>query len=144
MSTSPLTYTVHARTDGDGVATAAADGKTAEIAFDASAGQRPDLLGPAELLLAAFAACSLKNVERMSGMQRFAYQSASIEVTGEREEKPPRMARIRYTLRVVTDEPQHRVDLLHRNVTGYGTIFNTMAAACEISGEIVAVPTGAA
>ena len=41
-------------------------------------------------------------------------------------------------IEVVTDEPEHRVDLLHRNIRKHGTITNTIDAACELTGEIVA------
>lgn len=97
------------------------------------------LPGPADLLVMAFAACALKNVERMSGLLSFKYEGASISVTAVREENPPRMASIRYRLEVVTNEPQRRIDLLHRNIASKGTIYNTLANACEVSGEIVGV-----
>jgi hypothetical protein len=45
---------------------------------------------------------------------------------------------MRYRIEIVTDEPQARVDLLHRNIRKYGTITNTLAAACELTGEMVA------
>jgi len=67
------------------------------------------------------------------------YESASNEVTAEREEPPPRIMRLRYRLRVVTDEPPAHVELLHRNIRKFGTITNTLAAACELTGEIEAV-----
>ena len=107
--------------------------------FDGTAGRLDALPGPADVLCAALCACMLKNVERFSKMLPFRYESASIEVTAEREEPPPRIVRMRYRLRVVTDEPAHRVELLHKNVRKFGTITNTLAAACELSGEIEAV-----
>lgn len=110
-------------------------------AFDGTAGRLDPLPGPADVLCAALCACMLKNVERFSKMLPFRYESASIEVTAEREEPPPRIVRMQYRLGVVTDEPAHRVDLLHKNVRKFGTITNTLAAACELSGEIeVAAP----
>jgi hypothetical protein len=33
-----------------------------------------------------------------------------------------------------------RVDLLHRNIRKYGTITNTLASACVLTGEILARP----
>lgn len=140
MATAPekatiLCYRVDARVVGPGVSRAEA--KAAAIEFDSSAGQRDDLLGPVELLAAAFAVCMLKNVERFSSMRPFAYTSASIHVTAEREETPPRIARLQYVLRVTTDEPAHRVDLLHRNLQKHGTVDNTLAATCAVSGELL-------
>lgn len=129
-------YRVEARVVGPGVSRA--DSKEATIRFDTSAGQVQYLMGPAELLAAAFAACVLKNVERFSHILRFSYEGASIKVTAEREDRPPRFVRVQYVLRVVTAEPGHRVELLHRNIAKFGTVFNTLAAACEVTGEIVA------
>ncbi len=129
-------YEVSASVRRGGEASAQARGS--EIRFDGSARQDPVLPGPAELLAAAFAACALKNVERFSQILRFRYDSASIHVVAEREEHPPRIVRIRYTLRVDTDEPQQRVDLLHLNLRKYGTVYNTLAAACSVDGEIIA------
>lgn len=138
MTTQPgATYTVTAHTNGDGTATALANGQA--IRFDSSPGQGDELPGPADLLTAAFAACMLKNVERMGGLLSFEWTSASVEVVAERQDSPPTMAAIRFRLEVVTDEPDHRVDLLHRNISRYGTIYNTLAATCDVSGEVVAV-----
>jgi hypothetical protein len=50
----------------------------------------------------------------------------------------PRIAEIRYRLTVHTDEPDARVELLHRNISTHGTIFNTLASVCEVSGVITA------
>ncbi len=47
---------------------------------------------------------------------------------------------MRYVLRVVTDESAERVALLYKNIQKFGTITNTLAAACDVGGEIVAVP----
>lgn len=103
-----------------------------------SYGIRP---GPAELLCASLAACLLKNIERFSELLPFAYQVAAVEVEAERQDAPPKMIRMGYRIEIVTDEPEARVELLHRNVRKFGTITNTLAAACELTGEIVARPT---
>lgn len=50
------------------------------IAFEGSAGSDAVLPGPADLMVAALAACILKNVERLSGMLPFAYRSAGAHV----------------------------------------------------------------
>jgi uncharacterized OsmC-like protein len=100
-----------------------------------SDGIRP---GPAELLCAALAACLLKNIERFSEMLPFKYEVARVEIEAERQDSPPQMVRMRYHIEVVTDEPDTRVDLLHHNIRKFGTITNTLAAACELSGDLVA------
>ncbi|HNI34878.1 MAG TPA: OsmC family protein [Microthrixaceae bacterium] len=131
-------YVVRANTLGDG--TSVATSKRSEVRFDSSPTQGDELPGPADLLVTAFAACVLKNVERMGQILPFHWEHASIEVRGERQDSPPKMTRIIYRLEVVTDEPNHRVDLLHRNISRHGTIYNTLSAVCDVSGEIIAIP----
>ena len=95
------------------------------------------LPGPAELLSAAFAACLMKNVERSSALTGFASDSADIDVTARRQESPPRFDEITYELRLATDEDVRHVNLLHRNLRQFGTVDNTLAAACDVRGTIV-------
>lgn len=115
--------------------------KRAQIYFDSSPGQSEHLLNPAELLLSAFAACLLKNVERLSPVLRLSYERATVRVLGVREDKPPRMSRVDWTLTLWTDDPQNRVDLLDRNLRKQGTIYNTLAASCEVVGRVMMRPT---
>jgi uncharacterized OsmC-like protein len=133
-----LTYTVDAGRVAAGVSVART--RDAEIRLDTGVDLSDDLFGPADLLGAAFAACLLKNVERFSRLLPFRYQGAHVQVTLEREDHPPRISRIRYQLRLVTDEPPHRVDLLQRNLVQFGTIYNTLSRACAVSGEVAAEP----
>ena len=83
--------------------------------------------------------CGLHTQERgaLLHMLPFRHWAASIHVEADRDEPPPRIARIRYELRLVTDEKPERVELLRRNLVKYGTVYNTLAPACEISGAIV-------
>jgi uncharacterized OsmC-like protein len=141
MTTSGAVYSVRAETRGDG--TSVATVKRTEIAFDSSPNQGDELPGPADLLTAAFAACTLKNVERFGGILGFEWQRAAVEVHSERQDSPPKITRVTYRLEVTTDEPVQRVDLLHRNLTRHGTIYNTLAEVCDVSGEVVAIPTPA-
>ncbi len=130
------TYRVH------GVSRPGGHGKircnTTDIKADTgsiSDGYRP---GPAELLCASLAACLLKNIERYSELLPFQYEVATVEVEAERQDAPPQMTVMRYHIEIATDEPAHRVDLLHRNIRKYGTITNTLAAAVEMTGEVIA------
>ena len=131
------TYEVDARIAGPGVSEIAA--KQSTIRFDSSPQMGEELPGPAELLCSAFAACLLKNVERFSEILPFEQQGASVHVTAERQAQPPRFTAIRWTLTLVTDEPPARVELLQRNLAKHGTVYNTLAATCDVSGEIVVV-----
>ena len=132
----PMSYVVDARTVDASVSEASC--KSVTVRFDSSSGVSPDLPGPAELLAMAFAACVLKNVSRYSEILPFSHQGASIQVTADRQQSPPRMTRINYVLRLKTEEPEHRIELLHKNIAKFGTIYNTLAEVCEVSGKIVA------
>lgn len=134
----PNTYRISARLEADGRAIARAASES--IAFDASwARPASGLPGPAELLASAFAACLLKNVERAGHLLSFRHEGAAVDVTVQRQDVPPRFVRIEYELRVVTEESEHRLELLHRNLRQFGTVYNTLAAACAVDGRIVAV-----
>lgn len=139
MTTTTLrTYRTVARSARGGTGSVTA--RRRSIEFDASAGQSDILPGPADLVTAAFAACVLKNVERFSHLLPFRYERASVEVTAERQDAPPQITAVRYVLRLTTDEPARRVELLHTNIRRHGTIVNTLAAACDVTGVVVAEP----
>ena len=135
----PTVYEVHARSLGGG--RAEVDAGTATVPLDTSWAIEPSgLPGPAELLAAAFAACLLKNVERASQLvPPFRYSHAEVDVVARRQDAPPKFVAIDYEPRLVTDEPQRRVELLHRNLREYGTVYNTLAAVCAVDGNVVAV-----
>ncbi len=61
-----------------------------------------------------------------------------------RQDAPPKFTEISWELRLVTDEPQRRIDLLHHNLSTFGTVYNTLAAACDVHGTIVTAPPLAA
>jgi uncharacterized OsmC-like protein len=134
------TYTAHGTVQAGGEGQLVAHGLDAP--FDGTAGRVDDLPGPADVLASALCACILKNVERFSQLLPFRYTSASVDVTLERDEPPPRIVAAHYVLHVVTDESADRLELLHRNVRKFGTISNTLAQACDLGGEIRAsLPT---
>ena len=94
------------------------------------------LPNPAELFLGALAACMLKSVERFSTFMKFEYTNAAIEVHAVRIEKAPRMSEIRYHLTIGSKDRNINGSLLKKNMERYGTIYNTIAASCDIEGEI--------
>ena len=96
--------------------------------------------GPAELLAAAFAACLLKNLSRCHELLGFRYAEAHVEVVARRQDSPPRFVGISYTLRVATDETDRRVELAHQNLRKFGTVYNTLAAVCDVHGSMEPYP----
>ena len=111
--------------------------KDAEIILDTDVSGRPDAFNPAELLLAAVAACMIKGIERIAPMNHFTFRGVEVRLHGVRQDSPPFMSSISYELIVDADEDDRRLDLLHHNVQKYGTIFNTIAAATRLEGKIV-------
>lgn len=110
--------------------------KDAELALDTDLAGRRDALNPAELLLAALAACMLKGIERVTPILKFSLRGVRVVVHGTRQDTPPRMESIRYEIIVDTDESDRRLELLHDNVRKYGTVFNTVAPGTDLAGEL--------
>lgn len=94
------------------------------------------LPNPVELLLGAFAACCLKNIERFSDTLKFGYEHAQIEVIGERQEKPTKLVAIAYTIQIKSEDSHLNLKLLHKNIQKFSTIYNTLKETCSVSGEI--------
>ncbi len=67
---------------------------------------------PAELLLAALAACIIKGIERVTPILKF-------QSDGVRQNEPPKM-----------------ISIKHENVRRYGTVFNTVAPVTALSGTL--------
>ena len=129
-----LEYTVSARRiDAHG---SEATTKAAHITLDTDMAGRADAFNPAELLLASLAACILKGTERVIPMLDFSLRAMAVSLTGVRQDSPPKMLRIDYEIVVNTDETDARLALLHRNLQKFGTIYNTLAGATDVSGTI--------
>lgn len=130
-----LDYSVTAkRTDAHG---SAAMCKSAEIILDTDVNGRIDAFNPAELFLAAIAACMIKGIERAAPILKFKLRGVEVRLHGLRQDSPPKMVSIEYELIVDTDESDHRLALLHTNVRKFGTISNTVAAATRLEGQVV-------
>ena len=108
--------------------------KRATIALDTDMAGNPDAFNPAELLLAALSACMIKGIERVVPILKFELRGVEVRIHGIRQDVPPRMESIRYEIEVDTNEPEHRLALLHENVKKYGTVFNTVAPGTDLSG----------
>lgn len=125
---------VAARVDAHG---SIAHCKDAELVLDTDLEGRPDAFNPAELLLAAIAACMIKGFERTAPMNNFRYRGIEVRLHGVRQDSPPFVSSISYEIAVDTDEDDRRLELMHRNVRKFGTVSNTIAAATKLEGTIV-------
>lgn len=110
--------------------------KEARIVLDTDVNGRVDAFNPAELLLAAVAACMIKGIERVTPMIKFELQGVEVRLQGVRQDSPPKMVSIDYELIVDTAETDQRLELLHKNVRKYGTVSNTVAAGTALNGRI--------
>ncbi|KJD33206.1 osmotically inducible protein C [Tamlana sedimentorum] len=110
--------------------------KQSNIDFGTTSKTAKLLPNPAELFLGAFASCVLKNVERFSGMMKFTYSRATIQVNATRLEHPPRMEHIVYELIIHSNDKKLNTALLKKNIEKFGTIYNTVKLSCSISGTI--------
>jgi uncharacterized OsmC-like protein len=129
-----LEYSVDARRIDDHGSLATT--KQAEITLDTDVKGREDAFNPAELFLAAVAACMLKGIERAIPMLKFELRNVDVKLHGVRQDTPPKLISIDYEIIVDTDEDDRRLDLLHTNVRKFGTIFNTVAGATKLEGSI--------
>ncbi|WP_038053381.1 OsmC family protein [Thioalkalivibrio sp. ALJ1] len=111
--------------------------KQAEITLDTDMDGRADALSPPELLLASLGACMVRGIQRALPMLRIEVGSLSIQLRGWRQDDPPAMAKIEYRVEVDTDADEEMLEILHRNVQK-GTIYPTLAAGTELTGEVVA------
>lgn len=129
-----LEYSVDARRIDDHGSLATT--KQAEITLDTDVKGREDAFNPAELFLAAVAACMLKGIERATPILKFELRGVEVKLHGVRQDSPPKLISIDYQIIVDTDEDDRRLDLLHTNVRKFGTIFNTVVGATKLEGSI--------
>ena len=135
-----LEYSVEARRiDAHGSLAAT---KQAELTLDTDVNGRVDAFNPAELFLAAVAACMIKGIERVTPMLKLELRGVEVKLHGVRQDSPPKMISIDYEIIVDTDEDDRRLDLLHTNVRKFGTISNTVAEATRLEGIIRRKATG--
>ena len=110
--------------------------KSATISLDTDLAGRVDAFNPAELLMAAIAACMLKGIERVTPILKFSLRGVEVRLHGVRQDVPPRMESIEYEIIVDTDESDHRLALLHDNVMKYGTVYNTVLPGTSLKGVL--------
>lgn len=78
----------------------------------------------------------IKGIERVAPLLRFRLRGVEVVLRGVRQESPPKLSRIEYTLTIDTDEDDRRLALLHQNVMKFGTVYNTLLPGTELIGRI--------
>ncbi len=112
--------------------------KQAELVIDTGIAGRLDALNPVELLLAALSACMIKGIERVAGALGIEYDSVDVSLTAHRPDDEARIEAITYELRIGTAAGQDKLDLLHKNLMKFGTIYNTVKAGTSLTGTVTA------
>lgn len=131
-----LTFEVHAqRVDDRGSLVSA---KQTELTIDTGLAGRLDALNPVELLLAALSACMIKGIERVALTIGVEFSSVNVELTAHRPVDEARITDITYVVSVGTTADQNKLDLLHKNLMKFGTIYNTVASGTTLMGTLVA------
>lgn len=128
-----FTLTAHRNDASSSTATA----KATSLELDTSVLGRADALNPVELLLAAQAACFIKGVGRLAPLIDFDFVSVSVELTATRPEDTATISRIDYRIWVDTNEPDSKLDLLHKNLQRQGTIYNVLSRGTQLQGELI-------
>lgn len=113
--------------------------KQAELVIDTGMAGRLDALNPVELLLAALAACLIKGIERVAGTLGIEYHSVDVSLTAHRPVDEARIEDITYLVRIGTSADQAKLDLLHKNLMKFGTIYNTVKTGTQLTGEVVSL-----
>jgi uncharacterized OsmC-like protein len=111
--------------------------KEASLIADTDLAGRSDAFNPVELLLGALSACLIKGAERVLPVLDLSLRGIEVNLHAVRQDSPPKLLSIDYVITVDTDEPDHRIELLHTNIRKYGTISNTLALAVPLTGTIV-------
>ena len=112
--------------------------KNVELTIDTSVAGRLDALNPVELLLASLSACMIKGIERVAGTLGIEYKSVDVSLTAHRPVDEARIDDISYLVRIETETDRNKLDLLHKNLMKFGTIFNTIKNGTTLAGEVVA------
>ena len=126
----------HVKAKVDHLLEASVEAKESVIQFGISPSQ-DNLPNPVEILLASFASCCLKNVERFAAIMGFNYTTASIKVSGTRQAKPTKLVAIEYHIEIQSTDPKLNLDLLHKNLQNHGKIYNTLKEILAIEGSLI-------
>ncbi len=132
-----MTFEVSAkRIDASGSLVSA---KATELVIDTSLAGRLDALNPVELLLASLSACIIKGIDRVAGTLGIEYASVHVALTAHRPDDEARIDDISYLITIGTSADQAKLELLHKNLMKFGTIYNTVKSGTRLAGEIKAL-----
>ncbi len=91
-------------------------------------------INPAETLLAAVGACITSSLGLVARNSRVRLDRVEVVVEGTRQDSPPMMIFIRYTVFLDTPEPDDKVDRLLRIAERNSTVISTLKGAVDVQG----------
>jgi uncharacterized OsmC-like protein len=90
---------------------------------------------PVETLLAALGDCLLTALDFEAELSKIPITGAWIELEATRQDKPPSLNRIRYTLHLASEAPKERVECLVGLAERNSTVFQTLSQTLPIEGH---------
>lgn len=90
---------------------------------------------PVETLLAALGDCLLTALDFVAELSKIPITGAWIELEATRQDKPPKLNQIRYTLHLSSEAPKERVERLVGLAERNSTVFQTLSQTLPIEGH---------
>ncbi|MCL4407034.1 MAG: OsmC family protein [Thermotogae bacterium] len=119
----------------DGIALA--DARDLKIISDVrDDGTHPYGFSPAEIIGNALGSCLLINAQRIAKKMRMNFSDLSVDLQVYRQEDPPKVVKIEYTIHIKTDGSEEQLEKLFDYTSKYSTTYNTLKDSVEIVGKI--------
>lgn len=119
----------------DGIALA--DARNIKVISDVKDdGTHPYGFSPAEIIGNALGSCLLINAQRMAQKMKMNFSDLSVDLQVYRQEEPPKVVRIEYTIHIKTDGSEEQLEKLFDYTAKYSTTYNTLKDSVEIVGKI--------
>ncbi len=99
-------------------------------------GTHPYGFSPAEIVGNALGSCLLINAQRIAKKMRMNFSDLSIDLQVYRQEDPPKVVKIEYTIHIKTDGSEEQLEKLFDYTSKYSTTYNTLKDSVEIIGKI--------
>jgi putative redox protein len=90
---------------------------------------------PVETLLSALGDCLLTALDFVAELSKVPLTGAWIELEATRQDKPPSLTRIHYTLHLAGEAPKERLERLVGLTERNSTVFQTLSQALPIEGS---------
>jgi len=90
---------------------------------------------PVETLLAALGDCLLTALDFVAELSKIPITGAWIELEATRQDKPPSLNHIRYTLHLASEAPKERLERLVGLAERNSTVFQTLSQTLPIEGH---------